>query len=540
MSKPWHRFYPEGAPFHVDLPEMSLYEMLTQSEADYPEMTAVIDGDRELTYAQLRNVVDRFATGLYRNGFRKGARLGLMLLNGLEYIIAYYAVQRLGGIVVQINPMYQLSELSYILNDSETEWIVCEAEQKAKFAKLGLAGNLRCIFTDSSFEPESYYFDDLMADEEIELPPLDIDPREDIALLQYTGGTTGQSKGVMLTHYNLIGNLVQAYTFADGVFERPGEKMLAVSPFFHVYGMNVTLNLTIYLAGTVICVQRFKPDLVLELINKHQPTYFPGVPTIYIALLQHPDFEQTRLDSIKICTSGSAPLPLEIMHKFEQATGSKIIEGYGLTETSPVTHRNPIRGLRKPGSIGIPIQNTDSKIVDLETGTRELPVGEPGELIVKGPQVMKGYWKQPEETSRTIRDGWLYTGDVAKMDEDGYFYIVGRKKEMIIAGGLNVYPNEVEEVLYQHPAVAEACVYGVPDEYLGETVKAVIVLGKQESATKEELLDWCRERLARYKVPRLVEFRDHLPKTMVGKILRRTLVEQELNRMQAQQNGELN
>ncbi len=537
MSRPWHKFYPEGAPYHIELPLMSLYELLKQSEEDYPELTAIIDGDRELTYSQLRNAVDRFATGLFRRGFRKGDRLGLMLPNGLEYVIAYYAVQRLGGIVVQINPMYQLSELSFILNDSETEWVVCEPEQQEKIAKIGLADKLHCIFTDRISEPGSYYDEDLMSAEQIELPPLDIAPKEDIAVLQYTGGTTGQSKGVMLTHYNLVGNIIQAYTFSDGVFERPGEKMLAVSPFFHVYGMNCTMNLTIYTAGVLICVKRFRVEEILELIKKHRPTYFPGVPTMYIALLQHPDFQRSGLDSIKICTSGSAPMPLELMTKFEQKSGSKIIEGFGLTETSPVTHRNPLRGLRKPGSIGIPIQNTDCKIVDLETGTREMPPGEPGELIIKGPQVMKGYWKKPEDTLQCLRDGWLYTGDVATMDEDGYFYIVGRKKEMIIAGGYNIYPNEVEEVLYQHPAVAEACVFGVPDSYRGETVKAVIVLNKQASVTKEELSNWCRERLARYKVPKLFEFRDHLPKTMVGKILRRALVEQELKQMNPQKNS---
>jgi long-chain acyl-CoA synthetase len=294
--------------------------------------------------------------------------------------------------------------------------------------------------------------------------------------------------------------------------------------------MTSTMNIAVFAAATIICMDRFEVNKTLEMIRKYQPTFFPGVPTMYIAILHHPDSASAGLDCIKICNSGSAPMPVEVMREFELKTGARIVEGYGLSETSPVTHRNPIFGPRKPGSIGVPLPNTDCRIVDVETGTIELPPGEPGELIIKGPQVMKGYWNKPEETAMALRDGWLYTGDIATMDEDGYFYIVGRKKEMIIAGGYNIYPIEVEEVIYQHPAVAEACVFGVPDPYRGETVKAAVVLKDGVHATEEELIDWCKERLAKYKVPRLVEFRKQLPKSTVGKILRRKLVEEAVEK----------
>ncbi|MEW9668023.1 long-chain fatty acid--CoA ligase [Ammoniphilus sp. 3BR4] len=531
VNRPWYAFYPEGIPHEIEVPPLSLYDLLKQSEQDYPEQIAVIDGEHQLTYSELKHRVDRLASSLYSLGLNKGNRIGVMLPNCVEYIIAYYAIQRLGGILVQVNPMYQQSELAYILNDSEAQWIICQEEQREKIRQIGLEDQIGLIFTDGESDSKAYDFYGLISSGGIDIPPLDINPKEDLAVLQYTGGTTGRSKGVMLTHFNLVSNVIQSFTFAGGAFERPGERLLSLSPYYHVYGMTSSMNITIYAAGTLICSRRFEVNQTLELIRMHQPTYFPGVPTMYIALFHHPDSDKAGMDCIKVCNSGSAPMPVEIMHEFERKTGARIVEGYGLSETSPVTHRNPIRGQRKAGSIGLPLPNTDSKVVDLETGTVELPPGEAGELIVKGPQVMKGYWKKPEETALTIRDGWLFTGDIATMDEDGYFYIVGRKKEMIIAGGYNIYPIEVEDVLYQHPAVAEACVFGVPDPYRGETVKAAIVRRKHSTVAEEELIQWCSERLARYKVPRLIEFREELPKTSVGKLLRRRLVEEELDQL---------
>ncbi len=525
MKRRWHSFYPEGVPHEIELSSITLYQLLEHTANDYPDQKAVIDGNREWSYRDLKFAVDRFASALYRLGFRKGDRIGVMLPNSLEYIISYYGIHRLGGILVQVNPMYQPYELEYILQDSGAKWLITQRQQKHKLEQTGYDAQLTLIFTDGNSAADGHDFYELISDSPSELPSLEIDP-QDIAVLQYTGGTTGKAKGVMLTHFNLVNNVLQTFAFSAGQFKRPGERIFSVSPFFHVYGMTSAMNIAVFTAATIICMARFEVNRALELIRKHQPTSFPGVPTMYIALLHHPDSESAGLDCIKICNCGSAPMPVEVMREFERKTGAKIVEGYGLSEASPVTHRNPILGLRKPGSIGVPLPNTDCKIVDLETGTKELPPGEPGELIIKGPQVMKGYWNKPEETAQALRDGWLYTGDIATMDEDGYFYIVGRKKEMIIAGGYNIYPIEVEEVIYQHPAVAEACVFGVPDPYRGETVKAAVVLKDGAHATEEELIDWCQERLAKYKVPRSVEFREQLPKSTVGKILRRKLVEE--------------
>lgn len=533
MNRPWHKFYPQGVPYEIDLPKLSLYDLLANSANVYPDHRAVIDGDKVMTYAELKQASDHFASALYQLGFRKGDRISVMLPNSIEYIIAYYGIHRLGGVLVQVNPMYQQSELEYILQDSESAWFVSHWDQKPKLEQIGFENKLQAIFINCCPDGNELDFYKLIETTHGELPPLDINPEEDLAVLQYTGGTTGRSKGVMLTHLNLVTNVHQSFTFNGGVFERPGERLLSISPFFHVYGMTSAMNLPIFAAGTVICLERFEVNKTLELIRKHQPTFFPGVPTMYIALLNHPDSESSGMDCIKVCNSGSAPMPVEVMHEFERKTGARIVEGYGLSETSPVTHRNPIHGLRKPGSIGVPIPNTDAKIVDVDTGTVELGPGESGELIVKGPQIMKGYWKKPEETTLNLRDGWLYTGDIATMDEDGYFYIVGRKKDMIIAGGYNIYPIEVEDIIYQHPSVAEACVFGIPDPYRGETVKAAIVLKKGMEITEQTIIDWCLSRMAKYKVPRLVEFRDQLPKTTVGKILRRHLVQEEVERLKS-------
>ncbi|MED4781760.1 long-chain fatty acid--CoA ligase [Brevibacillus choshinensis] len=530
MKRPWHRWYLEGVSAEVEIPSISLYQLMERSAQDYPGRPAVIDGDREWTYAQLQTDVERLAAALYSRGARKGDRMAIMLPNSAEYILSYYAIHRLGGVVVQVNPMYQPSELEYLLQDSEAEWFIGYREQAKKLEQIGMEGKLYTIWADpESLEEDSLYR--LISERHNSMPPLEVNPREDIAVLQYTGGTTGRSKGVMLTHYNLVGTVYQGFTFGGGV-RRVEERILGMPPLFHVYGMS-RMNGTIFNAQAYICLPRFDVETVLKLIRKHRPTGFPAVPTVYIALLNHPELQPGDLDCIKTCGSGSAPLPVEVMQEFERKTGVPIIEGYGLSETSPGTHVNPSTR-RKAGSIGIPLPNTDSKIVDMETGMRELPPGEPGELIIKGPQVMKGYWKKPEETAAVLKDGWFYTGDLATMDEDGYFYIVGRKKDLIIAGGFNVYPIEVEEVIYQHPAVAEAVVYGVPDAYRGETVKAAIVTRQNEQVTADEIIAWCTERLARFKVPRMIEFRNELPKTTVGKILRRTLLEEEQQRRLAQ------
>jgi long-chain acyl-CoA synthetase len=538
VNRPWYKFYPKQAPYEVEIPLLSIYELLERSAQKYPDCIAVIDGDLELTYSELKKASDRFAAALYLRGVGKGERIALMLPNCIEYIISYYAIHRLGGVVVQVNPVYQSSELEYILRDSEALWIIGHDHQMKKLEKAGLANQVRFISANRNERTEDSLYS-WMEEENNEPPSVDFNLKEDLALLQYTGGTTGRSKGVMLTHFNLVANVLQDFSFTVNVLhlQTPGERMLGLTPLFHVFG-NARLNSSVFTASTYITIDKFEINKVVDLIRKHRPTIFPGVPTMYIALLNHPDLTAKDLEFFKYCSCGSAPLPIEVIHKFEQNFDIQISEGFGMSETSPTTHRNPVVGRRKPGSIGVPCPSTEAKIMDLENGTMELPPGHTGELVIKGPQVMKGYWKNPEETSVALRDGWLYTGDIATMDEEGYFYIVGRKKDLIIASGFNIYPIEIENVIYQHPAVAEACVFGIPDPYRGETVKVAIVLKKGMRVTEEQIIEWCNERIARYKVPRLIEFREQLPKTMVGKILRRKLLEEEVEKLEAIRNEE--
>ncbi|WP_246197462.1 long-chain-fatty-acid--CoA ligase [Cytobacillus depressus] len=531
MNRPWYKFYPKKTPYEVEFPLLSLYDLLERSAQNYPNRKAVIDGDLELTYSELKKASDRLAASLYLRGVGKGERIALMLPNCVEYIISYYAILRLGGAVVQVNPVYQSSELEYILQDSEATWMIGHDHQIEKIEKSGFADKLTFVSANrKNVSKENIY--SWIAEKNHEPPTIDINPKEDLAVLQYTGGTTGRSKGVMLTHFNLVSNVVQDFTFTVNALnlQTPGERMLGLTPLFHVFG-NARLNSAVFAASTYITIEKFEINKVVDLIRKHRPTIFPGVPTMYIALLNHPDLTAKDLKCFKYCSCGSAPLPIEVIYKFEQNFGIQISEGFGMSETAPTTHRNPVVGQRKPGSIGIPYPNTDAKIVDLEGGSEELPPGHTGELIIKGPQVMKGYWNNQEETNAALRDGWLYTGDIATMDEEGYFFIVGRKKDLIIASGFNIYPIEIENVIYQHPAVAEVCVFGIPDPYRGETVKATIVLKKGMYVTEEHIIEWCNERFAKYKVPRLIEFREQLPKTMVGKILRRKLQEEEVEKL---------
>jgi long-chain acyl-CoA synthetase len=390
--------------------------------------------------------------------------------------------------------------------------------------------------------PGTERFSEMLASAPAKPPVTEVGP-DDPALLQYTGGTTGLAKGAMLTHRNLVANTIQTGTWlvksTTSPVEGPApssvkgeydevEVFLGAIPFFHVYGMTVVMNLCISLGHTMVLLPQFKTQEVLDAIAKYRPTLFPGVPTMYVAINNHPDVGRYELHSIKACLSGAAPLPLEVANRFEALTGARLVEGYGLTEASPVTHANPIFGARKAGTIGLPLPDTDARIVDLETGERTLPPGEIGEIAVKGPQVMAGYWNQPGETAMVLRNGWLYTGDIGYMDEQGYFTIVDRKKEMIIAGGFNIYPREVEEPLYEHPGIKEVVAVGLPDPYRGETVKVYIVLKEEAYATEQEIIDFCKQRMAKHKVPTLVEFRPELPKTLVGKVLRRALREQEM------------
>ncbi len=524
MERIWHKHVVEGNPVEIDIAEISLPELFMQSVRTYYERPAVTFFDKTYTYGELDSAVQRTASALVKLGIKKNDRVAIMLPNCPQYPIIYFAVLFCGAIVVQVNPMYRENELHHVLSDSGAKVLFLLDRFVPTVQRVLEKIQLSDVITVSLHAPSR--MDELLRDPGDRIPDVEISPKEDVAVLQYTGGTTGRSKGVMLTHYNLVANTLQSAA-TSRVQTVPGEeRVLAASPLFHVYGMTSAMNTTFYNGGNMILLPKFDPESAVQAIVTHKPTTFPGVPTMYIGLIHYLKERPADLSSLKICSSGSAPLPLEVLHRFKEITGTSVAEGYGLSEASPVTHRNPVGGLQKPGSIGIPIPNTDCRIVDMETGKRALPVGEVGELIIKGPQVMKGYWNLPEETEQTLRDGWLYTGDLAKMDEDGFFYITGRKKDLIIASGYNVYPVEVENVLYSHPKVLEAAVIGVPDSYRGETVQAVVVLKEDEQLSEKELIDYCRERLAAYKVPRIVTFVEELPKTAVGKILKRKLKEQ--------------
>ncbi|GAB4072812.1 long-chain fatty acid--CoA ligase [Barrientosiimonas marina] len=531
MDKVWLKHYPEHFQKEVDIPDDSLPDMLHQTIAGYGEHKALSFYGREISYNELGQQTGAFTSALQQDGFLKGDRAALMLPNCPQYVISYYGVLQAGGIVTQINPMLVGKELAFILQDSGAETIIIyesflpvlnqiiDQTSVKRVIKVTLEGS-------GTEDSQAIDFTDFLKRTTNPPVPVDIEPSTDVAILQYTGGTTGRSKGAMLTHRNLLANVIQSHEFFKDTIEYGKERFLTVIPLFHVFGMTSCMNLSIYTGSLSIMLPRFELDDVLETIKERQPTSFPGVPTMYVAIANHPRADQYGIDSIRICNSGSAPMPKEIMRRFEDKTGAAILEGYGLSESSPTTHCNPAFGTRKPGSIGIGFPSTDYKIVDLADGMTEQPPGESGEIIVKGPQVMKGYWNMPEETANTLRDGWLYTGDIAYMDEEGYAYVIDRKKDLIIASGYNIYPRDVEEMMYEHPAVQEVVVVGVPDPYRGETVKAVAVLKEGETVSEEALMDYCRQNTAAYKVPRIIEFRDELPKTNVGKILRRKIREE--------------
>lgn len=526
--KKWLDLYPESVAKDLEIPRKSLPDMLSETVAKYPDNKALSFFGRKITYRELQGGVSAFAAALQSNGVQKGDRVAIMLPNCPQYVISYFGILSVGGIVTQINPMLVERELDHILNDSGSETIIVLDALYPKVKNVQENTKVKNVIT-VSLQPSGqnfgsdFTFESFIASASKSFTPVNIDPEHDVAILQYTGGTTGRSKGAMLTHRNILANVLQSYEFFKDEMKLGQEKCLTVIPLFHVFGMTSCMNMTIYTGGESVMLPRFDLEEVLNTIKEEQPSIFPGVPTMYVAITNHPNAEQYGINSIRTCNSGSAPMPVELMKEFEGKTGSKILEGYGLSEASPTTHCNPHFADRKPGSVGIGMPSTDYKIVDLADGETEVPVGELGEVIIKGPQVMKGYWNMPEETALTLKNGWLYTGDIGRVDAEGYLYIVDRKKDMIIASGYNIYPRDVEEVLYEHPAVQEAVVIGVPDPYRGETVKAVIVQKAGKSTTEEEIIKYCKENMAAYRVPAIVEFRKELPKTAVGKILRRAL-----------------
>ncbi|UOF89445.1 long-chain fatty acid--CoA ligase [Fodinisporobacter ferrooxydans] len=518
-------------------PSYSIFDVLQNTVQQYCEHTAMIFFGKDITYRVFRQKVEQIAAVLYDKGVRKGDRVAVMLPNCPEYVISFYACARLGAILVQVNPMYVQSEVDFLLKDSDAiVWIVLDqlysnlresdhVRQLRACILVGFANHTKGI-DDTKTAVQNVFLWQQEMQRKLPTPPqTPIDPEADVAVLQYTGGTTGRSKGAMLTHQNIVANAYQSLQMLGKEKISAEDKILTVVPLFHVYGMTAAMNLAVINGAAMILLPRFQIDEVLQTIQTYRPRFFPGVPTMYMAIANHPNAGDYGVDCIDICNSGSAPLPYEVMKQFETKTGAKVLEGYGLSEASPVTHSMRFGQERKPGSIGMVAPGTEAGIVDVTEGKNFVNVGELGELVVRGPQVMKGYWNMPDETAQTLRDGWLYTGDIARMDEDGYFYIVDRKKDMILSSGYNVYPRDVEEVLYKHPNVQEAVVIGVPDAYRGETVKAFVVMRQKgdKNEWEAELDRWCRAHLAPYKVPRMYEFRDQLPKTAVGKILRREL-----------------
>ncbi|TQR39055.1 long-chain fatty acid--CoA ligase [Brevibacillus brevis] len=558
-AKPWIANYPPETAPSLDYPRVPLTHFLEQSAAMYPDSNAIYFMGKSITYRELLQLSYQFANALIKRGVKKGDRVAIMLPNTPQAVISYYGALFAGAIVVMTNPLYTERELIHQMNDSGAETIITLDLLYKRVTQVRASTSLQRIIITSVGDflpllkkwlypfvqkkqgqnPQVTYSADIepflsvlkeSATKPVEVP---VDPTQDIALLQYTGGTTGVAKGVMLTHANLIANAVQCQAVLYKL-KKGKERILCVLPLFHVYGMTTVMNKGICIAAEIILVPKFDVKQIFEMIDKRKPTLFPGAPTMYIGLINHPDLKKHDLSSIDACVSGSAPLPIEVKLKFEELTGGKLVEGYGMTEASPVTHSNPIWEKGITGSIGMPWPDTDCRIVDPSTG-EEMPQGEVGELAVKGPQVMLGYWNRPEDTAAVLRDGWFLTGDMGYMDENGYFYIVDRKKDMIIAGGFNIYPREVEEVLFEHPAIQEAAVIGVPDPYRGETVKAYVVFKDGQLVSEEDLESHCRQRLAAYKIPRQYEIRTDLPKTMVGKVLRRQLQEEDKKKREAQE-----
>jgi long-chain acyl-CoA synthetase len=559
-DKPWTKRYDPGVPAEVTLPDVPLHDFLRQAARRFPDKTALIFKGNRISYRELDEISDAIAAGLVANGFQKGDRAVIYMANTPQFVMSFYGILKAGGIVIATNPLYTERELTHQLADcgAETVFVMTlfydllkRVQKSGQTAvkriivtniKEYLPAHLRLLFGllkekkeghAATLEPGDVWFQDFVAAGR-QGPPANVEVGpDDTALLQYTGGTTGVAKGAIALHRNLTSNTTIVRSWLSDL--REGEEIIMGSvPFFHSYGMVTVMALAPAIAAAIVAIPnpRDQKD-VLGSINKFRPTIFPGVPAMYIAINNNPDVAAGKYDlrCIRACISGSAPLLLETKTKFEEISGAKLVEGYGLTEAHVVTHANPIYGENRPG-IGLPLPNVEARIVNAEDGETEVPVGEIGELIIRSPSLMAGYWQMPTETTNALRDGWLYTGDIARMDEDGYFYIEDRKKDMIIAGGFNIYPREVEEVLAEHPAVVEVAVAGVPDPRRGETVKAWIVKRPDDPTTEEEIIEWSKERLAKYKYPRVIEFRNELPRTTVGKVLKRELVKEAMSELE--------
>ena len=549
---PWLKSYPAGIDWQARFEPQPIFALLDEAARRWPHRPAIDFLGRRWSWLKLKALVERAAIGFQKLGVTKGTKVGLFLPNCPQFLIAYYGVLKAGGTVVNFSPLYSEAELAAQIEDSHTDLMVT-LDVKALYPKMAamlgqtrlqrlIVGNLpevlpfpknwlyrlakRAEVAAVPRDERHVRFADLIEGDERFFRAVEIEPEQDVAVLQYTGGTTGLPKGAMLTHANVWANAHQAGLWFHGLDEG-AEKMLGVLPFFHVFAMTVVMNLSVLVGAEIVLHPRFELIAVLNDIRRKRPTLLPGVPTMFAAINHHQRIADYDLTSLKMCISGGAPLPLEVKQAFERLTGAKLVEGYGLTEASPVVTCNPLFGLNKPGSIGLPLPGTVVMVTDRDDPDRVLAQGEPGELCVEGPQVMAGYWMRPQATREAIRRGRLHTGDVGYIDGDGYVFLIDRIKDLILVGGFNVYPRYVEDAIYQHPAVEEVTVVGVPDDYRGQSPKAFVKLKPAHALTEAELLGFLRERLGKHELPREVEFRDTLPKTMIGKLSKKELAAEE-------------
>jgi long-chain acyl-CoA synthetase len=552
-EKFWHKSYAPGVPKTLNYEKTTISQALSRSVENYPDHTALNYMGKKITYRALNGLVNQFARALQDLDVKPGDKVAVCLPNIPQVIIANLAIFRIGAVTVQNNPLYTERELTYQLNDSESKHVITltlliprmqKIKPQTQLQKIiGCHINTYLPFPKKQLFPlvkkdmyrkvepseDVLVFGDVIANYSAEPVP-DQSQWDELGALLYTGGTTGVSKGVMLSHANLSSNVQQFISWFPDL--KPGEERLVGNfPVFHVAGFTAIQNMICWRGWENIMVPRPEPKINIEIIKKYKPTFLPAVPTIFVGLLADPEFRKLDFSSLKGFFSGAAPLAADTIKDLKELTGATMCEVYGATETAPVATVTPWGGTIKPGTVGVPVSDTDVKIVDVEDPNKTLGIGEPGEIAVKGPQIMMGYYKKPQETETALKEGWFFTGDIGQFDEDGYLSIVDRKKDMIIAGGYNIYPVELDDVLMGHPKILEACAVGIPHEYRGETVKAFIVTKEGETLTEEEVSRYCKENLAAYKVPKIFEFVDELPKSAVGKVLRRKLKEMELAKM---------
>ncbi len=549
MEKPWLKIWPESIPTTIEYPEVSIPERLRAVSKKYPSKVAIVFKGIELTYQELDTLSDKLATGLHDLGVRTGDRIALFLKNSLQFVISFFGILKAGAIIVPCNPQFKERELKFQLNDSGAETIITtyglypivkKIRNETRLARVivtslqeitpPMLSSIRDI-EENEKHHDTIDFVSIITKHDAKPPKLDINPKEDLAVLCYSGGTTGIPKGCMLTHYNLIVNQIQQATWRG--FKEGENISMIFLPMYHIFGLSECMCSAVSFAWKIILLERFNAEDVINAINEYRPTLFFAVPTVYIALLNHPKIKKCDFSSFRLFHTAAAAMPTEIRNKWIELTGPNLMEGWGLTEASPGLVLTPL-GSDRPQFVGIPVPDTEVKVVDMKTRTRTLPPGENGELTARGPQIMKGYWNQPEMTKDVLRDGWLHTGDIGFMDEEGRVYFVDRKKDVIKVSGYQVWPFEVENILSEHPAIEQVAVIGVPDSYRGEHPKAFIILrkGYERKVTEDELIKFCRERMASYKIIREVEFRKELPKSPAGKILRRTLREELLKKVE--------